>query len=538
MAGTKIESSEASEQSGQPIAGNTRAEIARVLHDLGGDVAEIKKQLPQKKLTADQQQSLDELRKLGGQGTHEEDIVHEGTRFVLPANLTTDQALTTLKHKVAEDEREMVFQRMFMYRPWDGAHAVAAAFKRVFGLTLSKETVFEFLGEKIVEPPKTLTINTGVDTQEQVPWGNLELPTMPGAVLTLSSAKRRGYGWLFSVSVKAPRKYRFEIEGIFRLVEEELRTNSIYRGHAIDGAQEAGFIDLSGVNPAAVTYSGEVQRQLEANIWSVLERTDDLRALSISLKRAVMLEGEFGTGKTLAAHLTAVKATQHGWTFIYARPGQDDLREVMRTATLYQPAVVFAEDMDVVNGQSKNGMALSEMLDVFDGISTKSTEIVLVTTTNHPENITPAMLRPGRLDAVIHIGALDEEGITRLIKSNTPATIDEKTDFDAVINAMKGYPPAFVKEASQRAVRYALVRGVSRDEIFLTTEDFVAAADDLRPQYELMSRERENTTIPPLDKAFGRAIVRAWQETELEDYNNSIAENARRRAQLEDDDEL
>src|SRR3990167_2678807 len=72
-----------------------REQFARMMHDLGMD-----KQLPKQRLTADQQASLDELRRLGGAGTHEEDIVHEGARFVLPANLTTEQALHTLRQKV------------------------------------------------------------------------------------------------------------------------------------------------------------------------------------------------------------------------------------------------------------------------------------------------------------------------------------------------------------------------------------------------------------------------------------------------------
>ncbi len=510
-----------------------RAEMARVLHDL----QDIKKQLPQQHLTEEQQSTLDELRKLGGEGTHEEDIVHEGTRFILPANLTTQQALTTLEQKIKEDERTMTFHRTFMYRPWDGAHAVAVSFKRAFGLVLSKERRVMFFGEEIVTPPATITINVGVDKQEQVPWGDLELPTMPGAILSLGITKKKGFGQVFQLTVKAPRKYRFEIEGIFHLVEEELRTNSIYRGQAIDGAVEASFLDLSGVNPAAVTYSAEVQRQLEANIWSVVERTDDLRALNISLKRAIMLEGEFGTGKTLAAHLTAVKARANGWTFIYARPGQDNLNEVMRTAQLYQPAVVFAEDMDVVNGKNTQGIALSQMLDLFDGIATKSTEIMLVTTTNHPENITPAMLRPGRLDAVIHIGALDGEGIVRLIKSNTPASIDAKTDFGAVVTAMAGYPPAFVKEASQRAVRYALVRGVPVEKLSLTTEDFVAAANDLRPQYTLMTTPKKDEGQTTLESALGKAVWDKWAEIERRETENYRVEMTLRDDADDEDDE-
>ena len=466
---------------------------------------------------------LTTLRELGGKGVSEEDIVHEGTRFILPAKLTNEQSVEFLQKKIKEDEQKTVFARTFKYRPWDGANATLTALKRVFGMVGSQSS-FNFFGEN---PPAMITIEVGPNETKEVPWGILTLPILPGAKIKLGADRDPELGTLFQLQIEGPRKYRFEAEGIFKVIQNELETASIYRGKAIDGAEMPSFLDLGGVDPRKVTYSEEVIRQLEANIWVLMERSADMRRKQLPLKRAVLVEGPYGTGKTLAAFLTAQRATANKWTFLYARPGKDDLSEVMRTARLYQPAVVFMEDMDVVEGAgyedaSDNKDKVSEMLDLFDGINAKGTEIVAVLTTNHPEKITQAMLRPGRLDAVIHIGPLDRSGIERLIRANLDkAHLAPDADFDRVSDHMIGFMPAFVKEAGDRAFRYALARGEDVDGIILTTDDLIAAAEGLRPQLELMEKDRE-AKEDTLESAMRKTVKSASNGHEVQESLDKI----------------
>ena len=124
-----------------------------------------------------------------------------------------------------------------------------------------------------------------------------------------------------------------------------------------------------------------------------------------------------GTGKTLAAILTGQEAVANGWTFIKGRPGRDDLSFVMQTAKLYQPAVVFYEDVDkIADSEVTSDSGISRLLDDFDGIDAKSTRILCVLTTNHPERIHKGMARPGRLDAMIEIDELDVDGTAKLVQ--------------------------------------------------------------------------------------------------------------------------
>jgi SpoVK/Ycf46/Vps4 family AAA+-type ATPase len=243
----------------------------------------------------------------------------------------------------------------------------------------------------------------------------------------------------------------------------------------------------------------------------VLRHTDALRKLKLPRKRAVLLEGPYGTGKTLAAFLTAQIATANGWTFLYCRPSRDNFVNVMATARLYQPAVVFFEDIDSMTTDETSRDGISVLLDLFDGITAKGTEIMVVLTTNHRDRIHKAMIRPGRLDSVIHIGALDQSGVQRMIEATVKEDLRaEDLDFGAIYEVMQGFLPAFVKEAIDRTMRYSIARNDGEVQE-LSTDDFVNAAVGLRPQLELMEGAGEGVSPDPLGVSMRKEVMVALQ---------------------------
>ncbi len=209
----------------------------------------------------DEKRALELLAELGGKLTAEEDIVFEGSRIVLPARMDLSDAIDFLKEKRNEDERTVSFSRIYNYRPWDGAHATMAALKRAFGMVTQRAT----MGMFGPNPPQLRTIKVGVSETAQVPWGAIAIPMLPGTEFQLA-ATRNEFGSVFAISAEGPRKFRHQIEGIFKLIDEELASNSIYRGKAFDGQEMPEFLDLSGVDPAKVVYSDEVLAQLEAKV--------------------------------------------------------------------------------------------------------------------------------------------------------------------------------------------------------------------------------------------------------------------------------
>lgn len=465
-------------------------------------------------LVLDQESLLDRLAEAGGKLTAEEDVVFQGTKLIVPLNMDLHDAIRFLSEKVSEDERPMSFSRTFDFRPWDGARATMRALKKTFGM-VSQRSIMTMFGP---EPPELRTINVGVGKTEQIPWGKMAIPLLPGMDFYLGGTKHPEKGTLFGINAQGPRKYRHHVEGIFRLVAAELQEDSLYRGNAFDGQEDPEFLDLSTVSADKVIYSEEVMTQLEANVWSLIRYTDEMERQGVPLKRAVLFEGPYGTGKTLGAYLTAQIAQQHGWTFIYCRPGRDNLGEVMATARLYQPACVFFEDVDTV-AASASGKAdhVTELLDLFDGIQAKGTKIMCVLTTNNVKTIHKGMVRPGRLDAVIHIGELDTQGIRRM----THAVIDNSLlakdiDWDALGEAMKDFLPAFVREVLDRAMRYAMARNKGKPAV-LSTDDFVAAAHGLRPQLDLMNGAGDTPPVDSVSQALTRTVREAVEGTKVLD---------------------
>lgn len=434
---------------------------------------------------------LDELDRLGKLSVKDDSIRFEGEKIVLPARFSGDLlgAASFLEQIHEQEEEEFGFGRTFNFRPWDGAAAFQRALYRVFGTTGLGKAVHTFFG-KI--PPKLLTINVGPNETLQVPWGRVQMPTL-NATFELDTDYSDDYGILFRVNVTAPRKQRARLETFFNVIQDELEQRSIYKGKVFNGSDQPEFIDLSGIDENKVVYSNEVFAQLNANLWSLVEHTDTMRELGMPLKRAVLLEGPFGTGKSLAGALTAKKAEANGWTFILARPGKDNVFEVLNTAKLYAPAVVQFEDIDTVasNGSSAE---ISQLLDALDGIGNKTNGVVALFTTNYVEKLQKGVMRPGRIDSIIHIGSLDKDGIEKLIKSVVKPQVLGDLDYDVIYAEVKEFLPAFVKEAVDRAVRYAVSRKNGSSVFTIETMDVVNAAQGLRVQLALMNKAQDGAT--------------------------------------------
>lgn len=462
--------------------------------------------------------ALEQLAVLGGSTTGEDDIAFEGTKIVLPATFSGDlsKVIQFLAEKRDEEEKNFAFSHTFKYRPLDGAAASARVIKNLFGMTLGKaiQTMF---GEI---PPQLIDVPISATETIQAPWGAMGVPGLDGLTLYFDQTRDPELGSVFQLHGEGPRKYRHIVEGLYKAIENELLTGSIYKGKAISGQERPNFLDLSSIDPESVVYADDVVEQLHANVWVPIEQADRLADLGEPGKRAVVFEGPYGTGKTLGAYLTAQRAVAAGWTFLMARPGRDNLEQVIQTARMYQPAVVFTEDIDTV-ASADNGDAdhMAKVLDLFDGLDTKGLRLMLVLTTNNIDTLHPAMLRPGRLDSIISINDLDERGIEKLARYVLGDSLAEDIDWGKVWEAHQGYTPAYVREVFGRVIRYALARGddpTARGVV--TTGDLVHAAEGLRPQHDIARK----AALPPegapdVDRSLEAAVRRAMEGAEFTD---------------------
>lgn len=457
--------------------------------------------MTQQKLQA---QALAQLAIIGGQLTKDDDIRFEGRSFIFPERYSGNLKglLTDVTRYVTSQEEEVLVERTYDYRPYDGAYATYNCLKDYFGYAQSKARQGAFGPE----PPQEITIATGYVNgrlmTETVPWGDMVLPGLPNSTLTLGQTKSTK-GMLFQLYARVRKADKAVIDGFLQVVNEYLEEHSIYRGKCFNGEME--FFDTDKVRPEQFVYSEEVWAQAETNILSPLRDRAQIAAEGLSLKRVTLLEGPFGTGKSGLGRTAAKIAVANNVTALMAKPGHDDPLELLQTAMLYMPAFVFIEDIDIIAMQ-RDPNIVTRILDVFDGPSTKNLPITVVLTTNHVEQIHKGMMRSGRIDAVMTIGGMDRPGVERLANIVIGNRLADDIDYDAVYEATEGFMPAYVKEALERAVRYTIARTGKAGQI--NGPDLIHALNSLRDQYALQERASDTIEkLPPLDRMLRQMIA-------------------------------
>lgn len=465
-------------------------------------------------------QILATLDELGGHQVGEDSIQFTGQQIILPEDMQgkMDQVVRFLEEYEEGMNTHFAMSRTFNYRPYDVAAAFDRAMKRVFGVSGVGKAQFSFFG---VTPPEYISVPSGPNgATMQVPWEKITFSLLD-AEFYLEKARSAEYGIVGKIRVEAPKRNRKRIEGFFKVVQEELRENSIYRGKAITAhPDQPEFLDLAGVDPEKVIYTENVEAQLRLNLWDALQFTDELRARHVPLKRAVLLHGPNGTGKTMAGGLAGLLATtaRVPWTYILVR-SKDDALEALNTARMYSPALVMIEDLDTMASSNQDRDQIKAVLDRLDNVQAKGAEVMVVFTSNYADQLDKNVVRPGRLDAVIEIGALDDQGYERLVKATIPPELLGDVDYEEVCKSLRytdvhgevqGFLPAFAVEAFRRTVRFSIAREAIGGDKEITTSDLLTAANGMADHIRLMELASHSSDArPTIDSALGDLFTRA-----------------------------
>ena len=451
-------------------------------------------------------ETLAHLRRLGGGALTEETGIayHEGKQILLPQGMSLKSGAKLLTAQAISMEEIHAFQKTFRYRPYDGAYNLQETLKEIFGLSGTGKAIHTLFG---VQPPRYVSVEVDKDTEVRVPWGHIDFPLLEGVFMT-GVSNDPVYGQLFEVTCQAPKKYEAEINGIWVALEERLRTSSIYKGKAIvgvgrvskEGVTAPSFLDAYAIEPKTVAYKQTVYDRLVASVWGPMRTAAIQRQEGMKLNRKTLLHGPYGTGKSLAGGLTARVSVDNGWTFIQTKVGDEELETVLKTAELYAPACVFIEDIDSLI--ENDPQQLAHLLELFDGVSTKDKEVMVLMTSNHVDALPKGLSRVGRIDAAIEIGDLDRQGIERLIGSTfSPEQLADDIDFDAICEAMLGYEPAFIMGTFNLTKSNAIVRTGS-GKFVLDTADFVLAAETLRNQHDTHINAADRPAVETVGKVF------------------------------------
>lgn len=435
-------------------------------------------------------------------------IAREGTKLIVPEGVEFATAIRAIKLKMEEEEQDVAINHMLPFPVSEGMVAFLRVLQREYGFVSNTGSFHPFWGK---EPPQYLGIEISPGVRESIPVGELRIPGISG-YLTPTFGVRQGHA-VFKITGECKGKDRHQVDKIVKMVEEECRRFSIYRGHTIttsfpvveecSGLEDTfpQFAQLGEVLTEQVIFSRDVEEQIDVSLFVPIKQTENCRLHKIPLKRGVLLEGPYGTGKTLTAAATATLCRKHGWTFIYLKNVMR-LAEAYHFAANYQPAVIFAEDIDQIllgNSDEKIEKNLKQLQNAMDGIDTKGIEVITVLTTNHLEKMALAMLRPGRLDTVVSVRPPDDEASLRLVRMYAGALLDENADLEHsnVGTLLSGEIPAIIREVVERSKLAALRRG--GDCLKLTANDIEVTARSMKNHMQLLKNpepdERSNEEL-------------------------------------------
>ena len=428
-------------------------------------------------------------------------VVHrdDTKKIILPDGMGFKDAMEWLSRKEEEDQRKVTIHEYVDAYPLDGALALSKAMAEKYGWINLVPTP-GFFGE---EPPGMVGVRTGPRPEDvvQVPWGRFNIPGIAGYIQT-GMALRNGRP-VFTIGGVVKRKHEKEISIIATLTREFVKKESIYRGKAIrvhfpdpDDVKNPddfnpAFLDLSSVKPEELVFSDDTAQLIRTNLFTPIERTQQCRDHQIPLKRGVLLAGDYGVGKTLTAYVAARKCEENGWTFIYLDSVQD-LGKAIYFAQQYAPAMIFAEDIDRVLSGNDRGEAVNEILNTIDGVDTKNSELIVALTTNHIDRINQAMLRPGRLDAVISVGPPDAEAAIKLVRQYGRGLVSETADLAQVGEELAGRIPAVIREVIERAKLGAVSRVDSSETLVIQPEDLLIAVTSMLKHLELLKPQADD----------------------------------------------
>ena len=271
------------------------------------------------------------------------------------------------------------------------------------------------------------------------------------------------------------------------------------KGETLRGVPQVTYEDIGGL-------TDEIKKVREM-IELPLRHPEIFEKLGIEAPKGVLLYGPPGTGKTLLAKAVANESNAHfisisGPEIMSKFYGESEarLREIFKEAREKSPSIIFVDEIDSiapkreeVTGEVERRV-VSQMLSLMDGLEARG-KVIVISATNRPNAIDPALRRPGRFDREIEIKVPDKKGrkdILAIHTRNMPLADD--VNIDKVASVSHGYVGAdleyLCKEAAMKCLRRLLpelnledekIPPETLDKLIVNGEDFQKALVEVTP---------------------------------------------------------
>ena len=215
------------------------------------------------------------------------------------------------------------------------------------------------------------------------------------------------------------------------------------------GGKKVTFDDVAGAD--------EEKAELQ-EVVDFLQDPKKYTDIGARIPHGILLVGPPGTGKTLLAKAVAGEADVQflsisGSDFVemYVGVGASRVRDLFNQAKKIAPAIIFIDEIDAVGRKRGSGLGgghdereqtLNQMLVEMDGFD-RTEGVIVLAATNRADILDPALLRPGRFDRQIYVGAPDCKGREEILKVHAKnKRLDDSVDLHTVALATSGFTGA------------------------------------------------------------------------------------------------
>ena len=219
---------------------------------------------------------------------------------------------------------------------------------------------------------------------------------------------------LESLVTEAVNGYKKELHGMTK----------IHSMSKYDGWNESARVTQRPIN--SVILDDGIKDQIVTDLQQFFDTKDWYIKMGIPYKRGYLFYGPPGTGKTsfsmaLAGHFDMDLAVMS-----LTSDTLDDTKLAGYMAYAPHKSILLLEDLDCLHQgrESKKGVTLSGLLNVLDGALSKEGQIIIMTT-NHPEKLDSALIRPGRADVHVLFDKMSEQQIESIFNNFFPDADDK-----------------------------------------------------------------------------------------------------------------
>ncbi|KAK9464954.1 P-loop containing nucleoside triphosphate hydrolase protein [Lipomyces arxii] len=231
----------------------------------------------------------------------------------------------------------------------------------------------------------------------------------------------------------------------------------------------------------------KVKQELKETVEYPVLHPESYAKFGLSPSKGVLFYGPPGTGKTLLAKAVATEVSAN---FISVKgpellsmwfgESESNIRDIFDKARAAAPCVVFLDELDSI-AKSRGGSmgdaggasdrVVNQLLTEMDGMGAKK-NVFVIGATNRPDQIDPALLRPGRLDQLIYVPLPDEESRLSILQAqlrNTP--LEPGLNLREIAQITNGFSGADLSYIVQRSAKFAIKDSIEASEQAEKTED-------------------------------------------------------------------